>query len=230
MKRRLVPEIMDDPALDRAEHARALAGLARLNRLSRAAVPLARQVIRLASSLERPVRLLDIATGSGDVPLALASRAQAAGVKLELHACDISDVALHHAEDRAERAGVGIQTHRLDCTREPLPGGFDVVTCSLFLHHLTPEDAVRVLERAAGATERTLLISDLRRDPVGMALAWAASRSVTASRVVRVDALRSVRAAFSIAELGELANQARIEGATIRPVWPRRMLLRWERP
>src|SRR4051812_37389748 len=66
------PGLMAAPGLDPAEPRLALAGLARVNRISRSAAILRPPIRRLARELSgRPVRILDIATGSGDVPLAL---------------------------------------------------------------------------------------------------------------------------------------------------------------
>lgn len=73
--RQRIPELMDDPALDPGEHRRALAGLARLNRVSDSVGVLWPAVVKLAGELHRTVRLLDVATGSGDVPRRLLARA-----------------------------------------------------------------------------------------------------------------------------------------------------------
>ena len=58
---------MDEPGLDPVEHARALRGLARLNRLSRAGNAIARELIAWSDELGRGLRVLDIASGGGDV-------------------------------------------------------------------------------------------------------------------------------------------------------------------
>lgn len=234
MRRELTPELMDDPALDPHEHAHALRGLARLNALSRSDLllwrPIREQARRTGTARTQPLSLLDIATGSADVPLGLARRAARAGVALELHACDLSATAIDHARAGAERAGVALDAWRQNAIAEPFARRFDVVTCSLFLHHLREDQAVDLLRNAAGATDRLLLVNDLRRTPLGLAAAWAISRLVTRSRVVHVDAVKSVRAAYTPGELLGLASRAGLEGATVRPRWPWRMLLSWRRP
>lgn len=50
------------------------------------------------------------------------------------------------------------------------------------------------------------------------------------SPVVHFDGPASVRAAYTPAELRALADQAGLAGATVRPVFPCRMLLTWSRP
>jgi 2-polyprenyl-3-methyl-5-hydroxy-6-metoxy-1,4-benzoquinol methylase len=108
-----------------------------------------------------------------------------------------------------------------------LPNDFDVVMCSLFLHHLSNDDALTLLRRMAAATRCLGLVSDLRRSAYGLFLAYSASRVLSRSKVVHVDAVRSVRGAFTKSELQHLAAEAGLENATVANRWPARMLLRW---
>ncbi|HZW08600.1 MAG TPA: methyltransferase domain-containing protein [Phycisphaerales bacterium] len=229
MRRRLTPELMDDPGLDCAEHARALRGLARLNALARSDAILWPQVCAAARENGGRASLLDVATGSGDVPLRLAARARRAGLGLAISACDVSAAALAQAARRAAAEGAALDLWRHDAVRGAIPGRYDIVTCSLFLHHLDREAALMLLRHAAAATGGRLLVSDLRRDLAGLAAAWGASRLVTRSRVVRVDAVRSVLGAYTMEEAAELARGAGLRGARVRACWPRRMLLAWRR-
>jgi hypothetical protein len=81
----------------------------------------------------------------------------------------------------------------------------------------------------ATATGHLVLVNDLRRGVYGFSLAYLASRVLTRCDVVHVDALRSVRAAFTPNELRQMANQAGLQGALINHRWPARMLLQWQR-
>lgn len=233
MKRVLTPELMDDPAIDAGEHARALEGLARLNRLSGSARILWPGVERAARERGGRASVLDVATGSGDVPIALAGLAERAGVSLELAACDVSEFALERARRRARDAGVGIECVRADALRTSLEAAlgrrFDVVTCSLFMHHLDSDEAVLMLRHAAAAAEGELLVSDLRRCVPGLAAAWGVPQLLTRSRVVHVDAVKSVRAAWTPREALRLAEAAGLQGAHVERRWPWRMLLSWRR-
>ncbi len=227
LNRKLTPELMDDPAIEETAHRNALAGLARLNRVSGVGAMLWREIRPLAGRLDRPLTVLDVATGSADVPIDLARCAARDSVRVELHACDISPVALEQARRRAQAAGVSIQLSELDAVKTAIARPFDVVTCSLFLHHLTEEQGIIVLRHLAAATSQLLLLSDLRRDRAGIALAWIASRTLCRSRIVHVDAIKSVRAAYTPDELRQLSVQADLRGSTVVRRWPRRILLRW---
>ncbi len=234
-----VAELMDDPAIDGPEHARALRGLSRINRVSGAAEANWRAIEPAAMRhgvLGEPVRMLDIATGSGDVPLGVAKIARARGVKLALTLCDVSETALKHASARAVRLRVGdVETLRADVVRDGLPfedGSFSIVTCSLFAHHLEADACVGVLREMARVAGHagTVVVNDLRRCMPGLLAARLAGRTLTTSRIVRVDAVRSVRAAFTIDEMASMAREAGLEKrgpVHIAPVWPWRMMLLW---
>src|SRR5438045_7668560 len=104
MQRRRQPEIMDGPGLDPRRHVQALRGLERINRLSRSSAILWPAIRDLArESPGRTLRLLDVATGAGDIPIDLWHRARRAGLTLEIDACDRSEDALAHATQRARQ-------------------------------------------------------------------------------------------------------------------------------
>jgi SAM-dependent methyltransferase len=224
--RERIPELMDDPALDPAEHRRALAGLARINRFTDSAGVLWPPIAKLARELRRPVRVLDVATGSGDVPAGLLRKAARAGIALEVSGCDISPTAV--AAATANCPAGRFFTH--DALADPLPTGSDVVTCSLFLHHLPRDSAVSLLGRMRDAAGRLVLVNDLARSRLSFCGVWVACHLLTSSRIVRFDGPASVRSAFTPGEALELAAEAGLTGATVRPKFPARFLLTWERP
>lgn len=228
-ERRLLPELMDDPALDPARHRAALAALALINRLSGTAGRVWGVLREIPRRADRPLRVLDVACGGGDVAVGLARRARAEGIALELTGCDLSPRALEVARERARAAGVEVEWHA-GRVPEELPGGpWDLAYSTLFLHHLPHVDAVALLAALAPRAEH-IVVDDLRRTCPGLVLAWTAGRVLTRSTVVRVDGLRSVRGAFTLVEARALAAEAGLVGARVRRAWPQRWALRWERP
>lgn len=223
--RERVPELMDDPGIDPAEHRRALAGLARINRLTDSAGVLWPAIRNLARDLGRTVRVLDVATGGGDVPAGLLRKAGRAAVPLEVAGCDISPTAVAAAAGNCP-AG---RFFAHDALRAPLPSGFDVVTCSLFLHHLSSDDAVSLLAAVGGAAGHLVLVNDLSRSRFNFLAVWAACHLLSRSPVVRFDGPASVRSAFTRAEALALAEKAGLRGAVVRSKFPCRFLLSWER-
>jgi 2-polyprenyl-3-methyl-5-hydroxy-6-metoxy-1,4-benzoquinol methylase len=229
-ERRCQPEIMDQPGLDPAQHVRALQGLARINWWSGSAAMLWPPLRDLARRQARTLRVLDLATGGGDVPLRLWQRAQRTGVALQLEGCDLSPVAVQHAEAHACQRGAEVRFFVHDALQGPLLEGYDVLMCSLFLHHLDDASARTFLERLGRQARCLVLVNDLVRGWPGYLLAQAGSRLLTRSPVVHTDGPLSVQAAFTPAELKTLAEQAGLHGATVSWRWPWRMLLTWRRP
>jgi len=248
--RRRQAELMDAPDLDRARHVQALRALARINRLSLTARRVWAEVRRLRRERalgERaggrggrdapggwrgqpastpPLRVLDIACGGGDVLRSVAALATRHRVPVELHGCDINPVALEAARRRAP----DLHFFRLDVRDDSLPGGYDLLCSSLFLHHLADQEAVHLLRSMKEATSRSLLVEDLLRSRLGYGLARLGLATLTRSDVARTDGLRSVRAAFRVDDARALCARAGLEGARVRPCWPQRFTIRWSVP
>ncbi|QJQ94545.1 MULTISPECIES: methyltransferase domain-containing protein [Halomonadaceae] len=229
-RRRLEGELMDDPDIDDRAHQRALHGLRRINNVSRTAAALWPSIARIAKTRQsRTLSLLDVATGGGDVAISLVRRARRAGLDLQVEGCDISPTALDFAAQAAQRAKVPVTFFELDVLTEPVPRHYDIVTSTLFLHHLDDEQVVALLGQLADCADH-LLISDLIRNRAGYGLAYLGTRLLSASRVVHVDGMRSVRAALTLPEARTLAAQAGLDGVTFTRHWPSRFLLHWARP
>jgi 2-polyprenyl-3-methyl-5-hydroxy-6-metoxy-1,4-benzoquinol methylase len=225
------PELMDDPALDAARHGASLRGLGRVNWLSGSSRILWTALAPLVRSHDgRPLRVLDVATGGGDVPIAVWHRARRRGVRLEIDGCDVSDVAIAFARDLAERSGAEVHFFARDAIQDGPADGYDVIVSSLFLHHLDTNVARDFLARTAKAASRALLIQDLVRSRAAYGFAWLGTRAVTRSEVVHIDGPLSVRGAFTVPELRTLAQEAGLTEAVVEPRWPYRQLLTWQAP
>lgn len=219
---------MDQPDLEADAHRAALRGLSRLNRLSVASGALWKAMRHAAEpSAERPLRVLDVATGGGDVLRGVAELAAKAGVTIEGLGIDRSAVAIEHAT--AETASEWPLTYSVaDALADPLPEGYEVGMASLFCHHLSEASVIDLLRRLAAST-RVVVVSDLRRSRLGLLLAELSCRGFTRSPIVHVDGPRSVRSAFTMNEFRELAERAGLAGMEVRPIWPQRFLGVWRR-
>ena len=221
-------EIMDRDDLDQRDHEAALRGLERINRFSGGVNALWSEISALARTTVRPLRLLDLATGAGDVPLRLWRRAQKAGLALEVAGWDRSPIAVLHAQRRAQEQGADVAFFAGDIFHDDLPGGFDILTSSLFLHHLDEAAAREVLRRMAAAARRLVLVNDLERSRLGLLLAIAGTQVLTRSPIVHHDGPWSVAAAFTLAEAQRLARAAGLVGARVTRCWPWRWQLAWQ--
>lgn len=220
---------MDQPGVDPLAHRQALAGLARINRFSDSVGVFWSVIQEEARKVSRPLRILDIGSGAGDVLLALAKRASRRQVPLELAGCDISSTAVGFARQQAERANAKIDFFTLDVLNDPLPTDYDLLISSLFLHHLETSQAEELLRRMGQATRRTLLINDLARSRMNYFLVWIACHLLSRSPIVHFDGPVSVRAAFTPKEALQLARAAGLDGASVQTKFPCRFLLRWSK-
>jgi len=229
-QRNLQPEIMDQPDLDDASHRQALAGLKRINFVSGSVRILWSPIKALAKELRvRRLRVLDVASGGGDVAVGLWRKAHRAGLELNIVGCDKSPTAILHAEQLTEYARAGVRFETCDVLAESLPGDCDVVMSSLFLHHLPQEDAVALLRNMSAACHHLLLINDLRRCLSGYLLAQAVCRLLSHCSIVHTDGPRSVAGAFTRGEVLRLCEDARLSDARFAVRWPYRFLLMWKR-
>jgi len=227
--RNLKSELMDDPSLDGVSHEQALTGLRRINWWSRTDLAVWRAIRRNleGASLNRPVSILDIASGGGDLAIRLSRRAEQAGIAVDIEGCDISPTAIGFATRQASAANRGnVRFTLCNALQEPLPQAqYDVVMCSLFLHHLTAEDAVLLMQKMQAAARSLVLIDDLQRTRLGYCLAWLGCRLLTRCHVVHVDGPMSVEGAFSVAETQKLAEQAGMRNAVFETHWPERFIM-----
>ena len=100
--RKRQPELMDQTGLDAGTHSAALSGLSRINWWSRSSAVLWRAIeAEVNTDRKKTWKVLDVASGAGDIACRLAQRAAASGNSLEILGCDISPTAVEQAQQRA---------------------------------------------------------------------------------------------------------------------------------
>ena len=210
-------ELLDDAGHDPVELALNLRDIRRVNRLLGGSSTTLRHLPELFADIppDQTLSVLDLATGSADIPIALADWAAREGRRVEIIASDYSEEILAIARDHlANHPGIAL---RKDDARDvSMPdGSVDIVLCSLSLHHFDPDDAVRVLGEMRRLARIGFILNDLRRSRVGYAAAWVAAHATTRNRLTRNDAPLSVRRAYSPVELQDLLRQAGVGSARI---------------
>jgi SAM-dependent methyltransferase len=220
-----IVEMMDDLAQDDAALRRSLADIRRINTIlgwRRYAVRAVASRVR-ASGL-RSFSLLDLASGSADIPLAIAAWAKSAGIAARIVVSDIHPIMLAVAREQTrETPTVTVET--CDALAPHYPdGSFDIALCTLALHHFGPEDAARIL-RSMARVGRRVLVFDLARARLAYLGALAMTHGLRMDPITRFDAPASVRRAYTVAELRTLANQAGLRDAHVGMRFPFRLAL-----
>lgn len=156
---------------------------------------------------DREISILDVGTGGGEIPLAIARWGRAQKRRVRIVALDLMPEIADIARDNA-RAFPEIDIRCQDVFKLRAAGEtFDYVTASLFLHHIPNERVVEILQLFDALARRGLIVSDLARSPVSY---WAVKTLAMAAgnHVVRHDAPLSVQRAFTTEELQGFAERA----------------------
>ena len=230
-KRHLEPELMDDLTLDEELHLQALRGLERINTVSLTAETFWKPIKSFhLKNGRRPLRILDIASGAGDILTRLASKAHRENLPFVFEGCDFNPRAAEYANLRSKKQGLGVSYFVHDALKDPVPERFDIVINSLFLHHLS-EGALEPFFKTLQASRASLLlICDLKRSLAGFLLAFVGTRLLSRSKIVHWDGPLSVRASFITAEILGVIHSAGLPAPRVQSVWPERYLLSWQRP
>jgi 2-polyprenyl-3-methyl-5-hydroxy-6-metoxy-1,4-benzoquinol methylase len=220
-----VRELMDRPALTRDDLRPVLADLRHINLLLGWRMYAVRAVARYlrGTGLSR-FSLVDVASGSGDIPLAIARWARRSGITAWVVATDVSPAIV--AVAREQLASVpGAEAQRQDALALSYPdGAFDVALCTLALHHFAADDAVTLL-RGMARVGQHVFVFDLVRSPLAYAGAVLLTRLGRMNPMTRHDGPASVRRAYTAAELRELAARAGLRDARVRVRFPFRLEL-----
>jgi ubiquinone/menaquinone biosynthesis C-methylase UbiE len=226
MKRVAIAELLDTDSGTPAEIAGSLADLRWFNQRF-GGIGTAESMIRcVAAKLGVPcLSLLEVAAGSGYVPVTARQHLQSDGLRLEITLLDRAPSHLTSANwNGGNRAVVG------DALALPFPdSSFDLVSSTLFAHHLGPADIVQFVDEGLRVCRGAVLINDLVRHPLHLAIAYLGS-PLYRSRITRHDAPASVRQAYTEGEMRALLAQTKAARVEITRRYLFRMgVIAWKR-
>jgi ubiquinone/menaquinone biosynthesis C-methylase UbiE len=169
--------------------------------------------------------ILDVGTGSADIPQSVCERYASRDFELFTVGLDISERNLRLATTRLGVAR-SVDLVRGDSLAPPFAdASFDFVTASMFLHHFQNEDAVKLLGTFARIARRAVIINDLARHLVPYYFTRLTGPFLTTSFLTRNDAPVSVLRGFTAAELRLLASEAGLRRVEVRRRFPYRLLM-----
>lgn len=194
MKRRPTLELLDSDSGTPSEIEGSLRDLQSFNqRLG--GVSTARDLVRCVARLtgRKHLSLVEIAAGTGFVPIQ-------AGRELSKQGINLNVTLLDRAPTHLPRNG-NTRKVAADALNIPFSNStFDLVSCTLFLHHLAPEEVVNFARESLRVSRIAVLVNDLVRNPLHLALAYAGV-PIYRSRITRNDAPASVKQAYTIEEM-----------------------------
>jgi SAM-dependent methyltransferase len=172
----------------------------------------------------RRFTLLDIGTGSGDIPAAIARWARQRKIAARISALERDRVAFAQAVDHT-RGFAEITVLRGDGRAPPFQAGtFDFLLASQLLHHFTDDEIIALLRVWARLARRAIIVSDLVRHPLAYHGIRLLTRGFTRNPMTRIDAPLSVRRACTIAEWSKLFRRADVGSFSVQWMFPFRVL------
>ena len=218
-------ELMDGADYTDVELIENLADLRRVNRYLGGGRALTRHLFPMIEAMgRRRVSLLDVGSGSGDIPARIVSWARGRGIEVECVALDMNEIVAIEARRRTA-SYPEIEVVRADAMKLPFEDrSFDFALASMFLHHFESRQAALLIESLARVARVALIINDLRRHPVAYYSIKLLARICTRNRLVRNDSAVSVLRGFTERDIAEIANASRI-GLKVFRHFPYRFIL-----
>jgi ubiquinone/menaquinone biosynthesis C-methylase UbiE len=201
MKRRPTPELLDTDSGTAAEVAASLRDLRWFNEWF-GGITTTRELIKAVASKtgKTELSLLEVAAGNGFVPLRVNADLERTGITLKLA---LLDRATSHLPGNGTITKIAADALSLPFS----DSSFDLISCSLFVHHLAPEQVVQFASEALRVSRVAVLVNDLVRHPLHLAIAYAGT-PLYRSRITRHDAPASVKQAYTIEEMRSLFREA----------------------
>lgn len=244
MRRSQQKEIMDFPDNPKDILDEDLRNLRHLNRYLGGHRSVLRGLDRLVGKGKlRRFSLLDVGTGSGDIPARINHWAEQRGIKASIVALEPEPVTAQIAATITQqqtnppfipllqRGKEGDFRHREitvvrgDGIAPPFrAGSFDFVLASQLLHHFSEEKIIALLRTWSRLARRAIIVSDLVRHPIAYYGIRLLTRLFTGNVMTLTDAPLSVERAFTMAEWHELFRRAEIGSFQLFSIFPYRVL------
>jgi SAM-dependent methyltransferase len=199
------PELMDRPQPVSLELASDLRNLRQLNRYF-GSYRLIEHFLRRWLKSGSEMRILDLATGSGDIPRFIVDYARTMNARVTIDAVDQQVSTLEIARELSTDYPEIDFIHADILTFEG--GPYDIVLCSLALHHFEENAAVQLLRHCRELSNKCVLVADLRRGLLAALGVYLLTTLFFREPMTRVDARLSAERAFSFHEFRKLAERA----------------------
>lgn len=215
-------EKMDDPNVDPAQLEKALVFIRSVNKrhggIAASISAVSKQARRIPAT--ETIRILDVATGSADIPLAIAHWAKGASRRVEITAVDNHPTTLNLAQAHLAGADADLASRvtlaRGDARRltdDFDAGSFHIVHTAMFLHHLPEIELLTVLRVMDRLASHALIAADILASPISSIAIKL--MTLTKPEIIKHDARVSVENGFTSRELKDFAKRVGLESPRV---------------
>jgi ubiquinone/menaquinone biosynthesis C-methylase UbiE len=223
MKRVPTEEWLDSDLGTPAEIAASLNDLKTINTKFGGAATTESMIRRIARHTgNKSFSVLEVAAGAGHTPQLVQNH-------LRPYNIDLQYTLLDRAASHLGNGSSGFSQVSGNALALPFADdSFDLVSCNLFVHHLSPEEVLTFAREGLRVCRTAFLINDLVRSALHLALVYAGTPLYN-SRLTRHDAPASVRQAYTPGEILQLLKQTQTDRVEIRRRYLYRMaVIAWK--
>ena len=199
-----------------------LVDLARVNRMTLAYRPTLAFLVSLEKAdllpRDRPLRIVDVASGYGDMLRRIAAWASGRGIAVDLTGIDLNPWSTRAASE-ATPAELGITWINSDIFDYSAEGRADLILSSLFTHHLDDAALIRFLAWMEATASLGWFVNDLHRHALPYAVFSRASRAMRMHRFVQHDGPVSIARSFVVDDWRRLLAAAGIPPGAAEIHW-----------
>lgn len=224
-RRSMQAELMDDFAVDGLIIEQTLRELEIINKWLGGNYVTINAIDKLiGTNRDKTWRIIDLGCGGGEMLKLIALWARKHSIRVELIGIDANQHVVNYAKNNTSKfSEISFITGNV-LSEELMSMQADIITATLFTHHFSDDELIRILQQARKCTSTGIAINDLHRH-------WFAYRSInlltalfSKSPLVKNDAGLSVLRAFKKRELTDILQAAGINKYSIKWQWA----FRWQ--
>jgi ubiquinone/menaquinone biosynthesis C-methylase UbiE len=170
--------------------------------------------------------ILDVGAGSGELLRTIAEFARKQNRKASLFGLDLNEMSARaifdESKDFPEIAAIRGDGLNLPFAEK----SFDYAICSLFTHHLTDENIIKLLGAMSRVARRGIFVIDLHRHKNAYTAYKIFCAIFRISPLVREDGSLSILRSFTPDELKLLAEKAYLKNVSVEKHFPSRLVLK----
>ncbi|MGI8788125.1 MAG: methyltransferase domain-containing protein [Pyrinomonadaceae bacterium] len=171
--------------------------------------------------------VLDVGAGSGEMLRAIAKSARKQNRETKLCGLELNTRSAKAILEESKNYFGKISAARGDAFHLPFADdAFDYAICSLFTHHFTDENVIKILTEMSRVSRRKIFIIDLHRHAAAYFFYKIFCAAFRISSLVREDGSLSILRSFTPDELERLGRAANLENVSVKRYLPFRIVLK----